>query len=233
MSAFDKTYQQLCRFAAETALLSSTESILGWDERTMMPPAAAAYRAEQMTLLSGLIHTRRTDPRLGQWLGELAASPLAADPHSDSGTVIRQLKREYDKRVKLPQSLVEELTRTASLAQHAWQQAGQKTISPRSARAGKDLRAQTGPGRSAGLYRFALRSLARRFRAGRVDRQRQARAGRAARGARAAGGRDRRQQPPARRGDPGPALPAGRTGPLRPRGGGAPGLQFRAAGGWT
>jgi carboxypeptidase Taq len=97
--------------------------MLGWDERTMMPPSAAEYRAEQMTLLSGMIHARRTDPRLGDWLGELAASPLAADPHSDSGTVIRQLKRDYDKRVKLPQSLVEELTRTASLAQHAWQQA--------------------------------------------------------------------------------------------------------------
>lgn len=123
MSEIQKTYEQLCRFAGETALLSSTESILGWDERTMMPPAAAQYRAEQMTLLSGIVHARRTDPRLGDWLGELSASPLAADPHSDSGTVIRQLKREYDKRVKLPQALVEELTRTASLAQHAWQQA--------------------------------------------------------------------------------------------------------------
>ena len=123
MPAFEKTYQQLCRYASETALLASTESILGWDERTMMPPAAAEYRAEQMTLLAGIVHARRTDPRLGEWLGELAASPLATDPHGDPGTVIRQLKREYDKRVKLPQSLVEELTRTASLGQHAWQQA--------------------------------------------------------------------------------------------------------------
>ena len=38
-----------------------------------------------MTLLSGMIHVRRTDPRLGDWLGELADSPLAADPHSDTG----------------------------------------------------------------------------------------------------------------------------------------------------
>jgi carboxypeptidase Taq len=48
---------------------------------------------------------------------------LAAEPHSDSATTIRQLKREYDKQVKLPQSLVEELARTASLAQHAWEKA--------------------------------------------------------------------------------------------------------------
>ncbi len=83
----EKLYQQLCSHARETALLASTEAVLGWDERTMMPPAAPEYRAEQITLLSGLIHARRTDPRLGEWLAELAGSPLAADPHSDTGTV--------------------------------------------------------------------------------------------------------------------------------------------------
>lgn len=118
-----KLFDQLCRHSRETALLTAAESALGWDERTMMPPEAAEYRAEQLTLLAGMIHQRRTDPRLGDWLGELSESPLAADPHGDSGTTIRQLKREYDKRVKLPQSLVEELTRTASLGQHAWQKA--------------------------------------------------------------------------------------------------------------
>ncbi len=89
----------------------------------MMPPHAAEYRAEQLTLLAGLIHQRRTDSRLGEWLGELAVGPLASDPHSDMGTTIRQLKRDYEKRIKLPQPLVEELTRTASLGQHAWQAA--------------------------------------------------------------------------------------------------------------
>jgi carboxypeptidase Taq len=58
-------YEQLCRHARETALLAATENALGWDERTMLPPEAAEYRAEQMTLLAGLIHQRRTDPRLG------------------------------------------------------------------------------------------------------------------------------------------------------------------------
>ena len=127
-------YDELCQFVRETALLTATESMLGWDERTMMPTEAAEYRAEQMTLLAGLIHQRRTDPRLGAWLGELAESRLAADPHGDEGTTIRQLKRDYDKRVKLPQSLVEELTRTASLGQHAWQAArannDYKTLQP-------------------------------------------------------------------------------------------------------
>jgi carboxypeptidase Taq len=114
------TYEKLCRHARETALLGAIESLLGWDERTMMPPAAGEYRAEQMTLLAGMIHRRQTDPKLAEWLSDLAASPLAADPHSDSGATIRELKREYDKKVKLPQSLVEEITRTSVLGQQAW-----------------------------------------------------------------------------------------------------------------
>jgi len=123
---YEATYKQLCEHAGQTALLCSAESVLGWDERTMMPPEAAEYRAEQITCLTGLVHQRRTDPRLGEWLDELAGSPLAADVHGDTGATIRQLKREYDKKRKLPQSLVEELARTASLGQHAWQEARAK-----------------------------------------------------------------------------------------------------------
>ena len=122
MAHTEQIYEQLCQHARETAFLVSTESMLGWDERTMLPVAAGGFRADQMAFLAGLIHQRRTDPRLGEWLGELAHSPLAADVHSDAGATIRQLRREYDKKVKLPQALVEELTRTASLGQHVWQE---------------------------------------------------------------------------------------------------------------
>jgi len=119
MSSFD----ELCQHARETALLESVESLLGWDERTYMPTAAGPYRAEQMTYLTGLVHRRHTDPKLGELLHELAASELAKDPHSEAGATIVQIKKEYDKRVKLPQSLVEELTRASILGQQAWVEA--------------------------------------------------------------------------------------------------------------
>jgi len=90
-----------------------------------MPPAAGEYRAEQMTFLTGLAHKRQTSPRLGELLMELSSSDLAKDPHSDTGATIRELRRQYDKRVKLPQSLVEELTRASVLGQQAWVKARQ------------------------------------------------------------------------------------------------------------
>lgn len=117
------TFDKLCAHARETALLQSVAELLGWDERTKMPPAAGSYRAEQMTYLSSLAHRRHTDPQLGDWLDELAASDLASDPHSDAGATIRQMRREYEKLTKLPQTLVEELTRASVLGQQAWVEA--------------------------------------------------------------------------------------------------------------
>ena len=123
MSQPQETYDQLVHFVHETAVLQSIEALLGWDERCLLPPAAADYRAEQMTLLTGMIHQRQTDRRLGEWLAELADSPLAKDPASESGATLRQLKRQYDKKTKLPQSLVEQLARTSVLGQQVWQTA--------------------------------------------------------------------------------------------------------------
>ena len=120
MANWQKIWQELCAFVRETVLLQSTKELLEWDERTTMPELGGEYRAEQLALLSSLIHRRRTDPRLGDWLAELADSPLAADRHSDSGATIRQLRRDYDRQTRVPPQLVEELTRAASLGQQAW-----------------------------------------------------------------------------------------------------------------
>jgi carboxypeptidase Taq len=114
------TFDDLCGHVRETALLQSIEGLLNWDERTYLPPAGGPYRADQVTYLSGMIHKRRTDPRIGEWLEALLGSDLARDPHSDEGATIREMKREYEKRVKLPQALVEELARMSVLGQQAW-----------------------------------------------------------------------------------------------------------------
>ncbi len=120
MSKKNTIYDQLCQHARETALIGSIEELLGWDEQTGLPPAAAKYRADQMAYLAGLVHRRQTAPQLGECLETLAEGPLAADPHSETGATIRGLRRSYDRKTKLPQMLVEELTRTAVLGQQSW-----------------------------------------------------------------------------------------------------------------
>ncbi|MFO0869770.1 MAG: carboxypeptidase M32 [Pirellulales bacterium] len=116
----EQTLADLCQFTRETAILESVQGLLEWDERTLMPSAAGEYRAEQITYLSRLVHERRIDPRQGDWLSALADSPLVADPHSDAGATVRQLRRDYQRRRRLPVTLVEELTRACVLGQQGW-----------------------------------------------------------------------------------------------------------------
>ncbi len=115
--------ESLCRHLRETALLDSVAEALGWDERTMLPPRAGEYRADQIAYLSGLVHARRTEPRVGEWLDRLAGSPAAQDLHSDIGATIREARRQYNKQIKLPRTLVEQLARTSVQAQQVWVQA--------------------------------------------------------------------------------------------------------------
>ena len=124
-----KLYEDVCQYARHTAVWASIDALLGWDERTQMPAASAEHRAEQSELLAGLIHQRWVDPKFGQQLEELSER-LAAEPQSDASIVVRKLKRQYEKRIKLPQTLVEELARMAVLGQQAWQEAREKDDFP-------------------------------------------------------------------------------------------------------
>ncbi len=58
--------------------------------------------------------------QVGTWLAELVASPLVRDRHSQLGADIVQAKRDYDRKTKLPQALVEELARLSVLGQQVW-----------------------------------------------------------------------------------------------------------------
>src|SRR4051795_2253329 len=120
---YQATYERLCNHVRQVAILNSTQGLLGWDERTKLPPAGGEYRADQMSFLAGFIHQKQTAPEVGEWLAELIDSPLANDPNSDTGADIVNLKRDYDRKTKLPQTLVEELARLSVLGQQLWVEA--------------------------------------------------------------------------------------------------------------
>jgi carboxypeptidase Taq len=94
--------------------------MLEWDQNTGLPPQAAEYRAEQLTLLAGMVHQRRIDPVLGDWLNQLDASSAQEDPSSPARVTVRCMKREFDRCRRLPQALVEELSHATSIGQQVW-----------------------------------------------------------------------------------------------------------------
>ena len=142
--------------------------------------------------------------------------------------VVRRLKRQRDKRVKLPQTLVEELARTAILGQQAWQEAREKddfpSFRPLLERMIELKRQQA---EALGLSAVPLRRPARRIRAGGVDGQRRQGVGRAPRGVGPAGGEDPSERPPAGHVGAAPQVPGRRPGAVGPRGVGGDRVRFQ------
>lgn len=104
----------------DVTYLKSTMATLEWDQQTKLPPAAYEYRAEQITFLAGEIHKRQTNPKLWDLLCELSGDEQMSDQFSDFAVSVRELKRECEKKKKLPKTLVEELASTTSTGQQIW-----------------------------------------------------------------------------------------------------------------
>jgi carboxypeptidase Taq len=120
-----------CIHARQAAVLASVESLLGWDERTLMPPEAGGYRADQVAALATLVHQQRTSPQQGERLAKLAEGPLARGGEPHVAATIRLLKHDYDKQARLPARLVEEMAKTCVEAQQAWTAARAESSWPR------------------------------------------------------------------------------------------------------
>jgi carboxypeptidase Taq len=121
----EQAYSDLMRRVRECGLLESCAGVLGWDERTYMPHGGSAHRGEQMALLARLRHEMLTDRKAGDLLAEVESSTLVADPESDATVNVREVRRVYDRAVKVPKELVEEIARVTTRCQQVWQEARQ------------------------------------------------------------------------------------------------------------
>lgn len=119
MNASQKAYDQLIARLKQAALLSSCSAILEWDEQTYLPADGASHRADQLSMMAGMVHQEATSPETGDLLNELeSASEWEEDSVEQAN--IREARHEYDRMTKLPRQLVEELSRVATLSHHAW-----------------------------------------------------------------------------------------------------------------
>jgi carboxypeptidase Taq len=109
--------------ATVLADLGGVHALLFWDQNTMMPPAGAAARGDQSATLETITHERLTDPALGRLLDALEPWAAGEDPDSDDVRLVRELRRDFEKAVRVPTSLAAESSRAAALGQAAWQEA--------------------------------------------------------------------------------------------------------------
>ncbi|HUT88102.1 MAG TPA: carboxypeptidase M32, partial [Thermoguttaceae bacterium] len=109
-------YAKLLERIKDIGRLQAIEALLEWDQDTFMPPKGVGCRAETSALVAGLKHEWRTDPQVGELLGQCSDE----DDDPVRATNIRETRRVYERAVKVPTELVKEIARTAALAKDAW-----------------------------------------------------------------------------------------------------------------
>lgn len=113
MSALD----ELLAHQRTTEALGQVMGRLGWDQETMMPQGAAQQRGEEMSAMESVLHARRTDPRVSDWLA-------AAEPTTQADAAhLREIARSHARAVKVPADLAAELARVTSVSQGIWAKA--------------------------------------------------------------------------------------------------------------
>lgn len=114
-------YRKLLKRAREISLLDSAGGLLSWDEKTHLPVRAVDHRAEQLAWLAGEAHRLFTANKVGDWISECEQHGFA--PDSDEAANLREWRRSYNRKTKIPARLVEKFQRTCSHAREAWGQA--------------------------------------------------------------------------------------------------------------
>tara|TARA_R110002051_G_scaffold26705_2_gene64356 strand:- start:5733 stop:7208 length:1476 start_codon:yes stop_codon:yes gene_type:complete len=112
MTAFD----DLMAFQRETEALAQVAGRLSWDQETVMPRGAAPQRAEETAALETVLHARRVDPKVGEWLAIIDEAHL-----DDVGRAqLRHIRRSRERAIKVPAALASRLARVTSEAQGIW-----------------------------------------------------------------------------------------------------------------
>lgn len=114
-------YENLMGFERVTQALGQVSGRLGWDQETVMPRGAAPQRAEEMAAMESVLHARRTDPKLSDWLAEIEDSKLDSVGQAN----MRHIRRGFERSSKIPARLAIEQAKLHSMAQGIWAQARQ------------------------------------------------------------------------------------------------------------
>ena len=117
MSIFEK--------ARELAVIRSSAAVIGWDQETYLPPAAAQHRADQLAWLSSRAHELATSDAWKKDLETAESTHPGSDPKLSAN--LRELRREFDRATKLTVELVARDSVASSLAKHAWADARERS----------------------------------------------------------------------------------------------------------
>ena len=114
---------ELKRRLMEIGDLNFASAVLSWDQATYMPPGGAAARGRQTAMLSKFAHEKSIDPALGRLLDALEPHGEKLPYESDDASLIRVVRRDFEKAIRLPSEYVERASAHSSASYVAWTKA--------------------------------------------------------------------------------------------------------------
>jgi carboxypeptidase Taq len=100
--------------------LTRSISLLRWDQETNTPAGGAEARGHQLATLTLIAHKKFTSPEVGQLLEDLTPYVSELEPDSDHARLIQVTRRLFERRSKVPASLMAAIAKAGSQAQPVW-----------------------------------------------------------------------------------------------------------------
>jgi carboxypeptidase Taq len=120
-------YSTLKSRLAEISDLRRVGGLLFWDQQTMMSPAGAPIRANQLATINRMTHELFVSDETGRLLDRATSEVETLDPDSDEASIVRVTRDDYAKASRVPPELRAEISRASSQGLQAWIEAKAKS----------------------------------------------------------------------------------------------------------
>ena len=114
-----EAYTHLHERAERVGGLETIDNLLFWDQQVMMPEGGTPGRSMQRGLVSSLQHEALVGDDVAGWLDAVADADLDADQRA----VVREVRREHERKAAIPRELEERRNEVVSEANDAWEEA--------------------------------------------------------------------------------------------------------------
>jgi carboxypeptidase Taq len=115
----NEAYAALLAHLKTTGALEQVAEILSWDQEVMMPEKGDAQRTEQMGAMEQVLHARRADARIDDWLAAIDDTKL-----DQAGRVnVAEARKALHRAQRVPSDLAEALAKKCAAAMGIWAKA--------------------------------------------------------------------------------------------------------------
>ena len=112
---------------AEISDLYRSLGVLSWDQKVTMPAGGHPARAEAMATLGRIAHEKFVDVEMGRLLERLRPLEESLDHDSDDASLVRVVRRDWEKQSRVPTDLRAEIIRAGALGNQIWIEAREKS----------------------------------------------------------------------------------------------------------